>query len=205
MGRKITILGGGQSGLQLACGLLQKGYDVTVVKTARPRTSAMARSCEANCMFDTALGTSATSGWISGRGMPDSQFHQLRGAGAGWLRQQGVDWNRLLDGPRRASTSAPNTRSGWTNWRSAAANSRSRGGGRRPGGLCDDLRPHHRCGRQRRHSQAVRARRGKVAVRQAAESVSVDLRSWHDAARGPFGRQLQSHSRRGRVFCLPRR
>ena len=32
MSRKITIVGGGQAGLQLACGLLQKGYSVKVVQ-----------------------------------------------------------------------------------------------------------------------------------------------------------------------------
>ena len=30
--RKITILGGGQAGLQLACGLLSKGYEVGLVQ-----------------------------------------------------------------------------------------------------------------------------------------------------------------------------
>lgn len=30
--RTITIIGGGQSGLQLGCGLLQHGYDIHVVQ-----------------------------------------------------------------------------------------------------------------------------------------------------------------------------
>ena len=34
--RRITIVGGGQSGLQLAIGLVQQGYDVTVVSNRTP-------------------------------------------------------------------------------------------------------------------------------------------------------------------------
>lgn len=34
--RKVAIVGGGQSGLQLALGLQQKGYPVTVVSNRTP-------------------------------------------------------------------------------------------------------------------------------------------------------------------------
>jgi len=34
--RKIAIVGAGQSGLQLALGLLQKGYEVTVISNRTP-------------------------------------------------------------------------------------------------------------------------------------------------------------------------
>lgn len=34
---KITIVGGGQSGLQLGCGLVQAGYDVTILTDRSPQ------------------------------------------------------------------------------------------------------------------------------------------------------------------------
>ena len=40
---KITIVGGGQAGLQLGCGLLDNGYDVRSSRTARPSKSRRAR------------------------------------------------------------------------------------------------------------------------------------------------------------------
>lgn len=52
---KITIVGAGQSGLQLALGLLQNGYDVTVVSNRTPEQIAAGRVTSSQCMFDSSL------------------------------------------------------------------------------------------------------------------------------------------------------
>ena len=53
--RKITIVGGGQSGLQLAIGLVQAGYEVTVVTNRTPEDIRTGRVMSSQFMFDTAL------------------------------------------------------------------------------------------------------------------------------------------------------
>lgn len=52
---KITIIGGGQSGLQLGIGLLQSGYDVSVVSDRTPEQIRDGRVTSSQCMFATAL------------------------------------------------------------------------------------------------------------------------------------------------------
>ncbi len=52
---KITIIGGGQSGLQLGIGLLQNGYDVSVVSDRTPEQIRDGRVTSSQCMFATAL------------------------------------------------------------------------------------------------------------------------------------------------------
>jgi hypothetical protein len=51
----ITIIGGGQSGLQLGIGLRQNGYDVTVVSDRTPEQVHDGRVMSSQCMFATAL------------------------------------------------------------------------------------------------------------------------------------------------------
>ena len=51
----ITIIGGGQSGLQLGIGLLQNGYAVTVVSDRPPEQIRDGRVTSSQCMFATAL------------------------------------------------------------------------------------------------------------------------------------------------------
>ncbi|MBL8582181.1 MAG: FAD-binding oxidoreductase [Rhizobiaceae bacterium] len=53
--RKITILGGGQAGLQLACGLLQNGFDVTVIQNRTKDDIRNGKVMSSQCMFDAAL------------------------------------------------------------------------------------------------------------------------------------------------------
>ncbi len=54
--RSVTIVGGGQSGLQLALGLLQDGgYDVRVVQNRTAEEIATGRVTSSQCMFDKAL------------------------------------------------------------------------------------------------------------------------------------------------------
>ncbi|MBO0819410.1 MAG: FAD-binding oxidoreductase, partial [Nocardiopsaceae bacterium] len=52
---KITIVGAGQAGLQLALGLLGNGYEVTVVSSRPPERIADGRVTSSQCMFDSAL------------------------------------------------------------------------------------------------------------------------------------------------------
>ncbi|MGA0541070.1 styrene monooxygenase/indole monooxygenase family protein [Neotabrizicola sp. VNH66] len=53
--RKITIVGGGQSGLQVALGLLQKGYKVRVVQNRTAEEVAAGRVLSSQCMFANAV------------------------------------------------------------------------------------------------------------------------------------------------------
>jgi len=53
--RKILIVGGGQAGLQLALGLVQNGYEVTVVSNRTPDDIRQGRVMSSQCMFDAAL------------------------------------------------------------------------------------------------------------------------------------------------------
>ncbi len=52
---RITIVGGGQSGLQLGIGLLQNGYDVSVVSDRTPDQIREGRVTSSQCMFAAAL------------------------------------------------------------------------------------------------------------------------------------------------------
>ena len=53
--RKILIVGGGQAGLQLALGLVQAGYEVTVVSNRTPDDIRDGQVMSSQCMFDAAL------------------------------------------------------------------------------------------------------------------------------------------------------
>ncbi|HZR91246.1 MAG TPA: styrene monooxygenase/indole monooxygenase family protein [Gaiellaceae bacterium] len=53
--RRITIVGGGQSGLQLGIGLVQRGYEVTVVSNRSPEEIRDGRVMSSQFMFHTAL------------------------------------------------------------------------------------------------------------------------------------------------------
>ena len=53
--RKITIVGGGQSGFQLAIGLLQKGYQVRVVQNRDAQDMATGKVLSSQCMFGDAI------------------------------------------------------------------------------------------------------------------------------------------------------
>ncbi len=53
--RKITIIGGGQAGLQLGIGLLQNGYGVRIVQNRTGAEIAAGRVLSSQCMFSNAL------------------------------------------------------------------------------------------------------------------------------------------------------
>lgn len=54
--RSITIVGAGQSGLQLGIGLLDAGYDVTLISNRTPEQIRTGSIASSQCMFDQALG-----------------------------------------------------------------------------------------------------------------------------------------------------
>jgi len=54
--KNITIVGGGQSGLQLGIGLLQKGYGVKMIQDRNAEEIANGRVTSSQCQFDAALG-----------------------------------------------------------------------------------------------------------------------------------------------------
>ena len=106
--RRITIVGGGQSGLQLACGLLDHGYDVRVVQNRTATRSGKARSCRASACSTRRYRTSATSSlnlWDDTCPTVESdQLHRcLRPMARALRRSTGT---ACSTGPRRASTSA---------------------------------------------------------------------------------------------------
>ena len=53
--RRIAIVGGGQAGMPLAFGLLDKGYEVTVVSNRTPDDIRNGKVMSSQCMFDPAL------------------------------------------------------------------------------------------------------------------------------------------------------
>ena len=60
--RKITIIGGGQAGLQLGIGLLQNGYGVRIVQNRTGAEIAAGRVLSSQCMFSNALAHEAALG-----------------------------------------------------------------------------------------------------------------------------------------------
>ena len=53
--RRIAIVGGGQAGMPLALGLLDKGYEVTVATNRTPDDVKKGRVMSSQCMFDISL------------------------------------------------------------------------------------------------------------------------------------------------------
>ena len=98
--RKITILGGGQAGLQLACGLLQKHYEVKVVQNRTAEDIRTGKVMSSQCMFDAALQNEREIGldfWGEECPTVDSiNFVVPAPDGSG---NKAIDWNGKLDRP----------------------------------------------------------------------------------------------------------
>lgn len=98
--RKITILGGGQAGLQLACGLLQKDYEVKVVQNRTAEDIRTGKVMSSQCMFDAALQNEREIGldfWGEECPTVDSiNFVVPAPDGSG---NKAIDWNGRLDRP----------------------------------------------------------------------------------------------------------
>jgi hypothetical protein len=96
--RTITIVGGGQSGLQLGIGLVQAGYDVTVVSDRTPDEIREGRVTSSQFMFGTALESERALGinfW-------EEQCPYTEGLGvtiAGPGGEKALSWAYRLDEP----------------------------------------------------------------------------------------------------------
>ena len=101
--RVITIVGGGQSGLQLGNGLLSAGYDVRLVQDRRGDDIRTGKVMSSQCMFDKALSYERELGlnfWDKECPTVDSiSFSVPAPDGSG---NKAIDWNGMLDKPAQS-------------------------------------------------------------------------------------------------------
>jgi hypothetical protein len=103
MTRKITILGGGQAGLQLACGLLHKGYRVKVIQNRTAEDIRTGRVMSSQCMFDAALQNERDIGldfW--GKECPTVDSINFTVPAPDGSGNKAIDWNGKLDRPAQS-------------------------------------------------------------------------------------------------------
>ena len=100
---KITIVGGGQAGLQLGIGLVQNGHDVTVVSDRTPEQIRDGRVMSSQCMFATALDHERDArNRLLGRHVPAGRGDLARGARTRRSpARKAIDW-AARPRPRRA-------------------------------------------------------------------------------------------------------
>ncbi|MGA8649293.1 MAG: styrene monooxygenase/indole monooxygenase family protein [Xanthobacteraceae bacterium] len=103
MKRAVTIVGGGQSGLQLGNGLLSAGFDVHLVQDRKADDIRNGRVTSSQCMFDKALSYERELGlnfWDKECPTVDSiNFTVPAPDGSG---NKAIEWNGLLDRPAQA-------------------------------------------------------------------------------------------------------
>jgi len=95
--RKITIIGAGQSGLQLGVGLLQNGYEVTIVTNKTAEEVEQGRITSSQCMFDMALQHERDLGlnyW-------DNDCPWIEGIGFS-IKDTPINWAHKLDKPAQS-------------------------------------------------------------------------------------------------------
>lgn len=101
--RKITIVGGGQSGLQLGCGLLTNGYDVEIVQNRTADEVRTGKVLSSQCMFGASLQNERDIGlnfWEAECPTVDSiNFCVPAPDGSG---NKAIDWNGKLDRPAQS-------------------------------------------------------------------------------------------------------
>lgn len=98
--KRITIVGGGQSGLQLGIGLLDNGYEVEVVQNRTAEEIAAGRVLSSQCMFDRALSHERALGldfWDDVCPTVDSINFTVPAADQPGAKA--IDWNGRLDAP----------------------------------------------------------------------------------------------------------
>lgn len=103
MTRKITIVGGGQAGLQLGCGLLRHGYDITVVQNRTGEDIRNGRIMSSQCMFDASLQNERDVGldfW--GAECPTVDSINFVVPSPDQPGAKAIDWNGLLERPAQA-------------------------------------------------------------------------------------------------------
>jgi hypothetical protein len=98
--RRITIVGGGQAGLQLGCGLLTHGYEVEIVQNRTAEQVRLGWVLSSQCMFDQALQNERDLGlnfWDDTCPTVDSiNFCVPAPDGSG---NKAIDWNGKLERP----------------------------------------------------------------------------------------------------------
>lgn len=103
MTRKITIVGGGQAGLQLGCGLLRHGYDITVVQNRTGGDIRNGKIMSSQCMFDAALQNERDVGldfWADECPTVDSINFVVPSPDQPGAKA--IDWNGLLERPAQS-------------------------------------------------------------------------------------------------------
>ena len=101
--RKITIVGGGQSGLQLGNGLLSSGYDVHLVQDRKGDDIRTGKVMSSQCMFDKALSYERQLGlnfWD--KECPTVDSLGVTVAAPDGSGNKAIEWNGLLDKPAQA-------------------------------------------------------------------------------------------------------
>lgn len=96
--RRITIVGGGQSGLQLGCGLLDHGYEVEIVQNRTAEDIRTGKVLSSQCMFDRALENERELGlnfWEKDCPTVDSINFVVPAPDA--PSQKAIEWNGRLD------------------------------------------------------------------------------------------------------------
>ena len=99
--RAITIIGAGQSGLQLGIGLLRQGYDVTLVTNRSRQEVEKGRVLSSQCMFDMALQCERDVGL----NLWDEECPPIDGVGLTIVGPDGskaIDWAAHLDAPAQS-------------------------------------------------------------------------------------------------------
>ncbi|MFX1734282.1 FAD-binding oxidoreductase [Paraburkholderia sp. A1RI_3L] len=101
--RRIAIVGGGQAGLPLAFGLLEQGYEVTVVSNRTPEDIRGGKVMSSQCMFDPALQIERDLG-INDWERACPEVHGI-GFAVPHPQERGakvIDWNARLDKPAQS-------------------------------------------------------------------------------------------------------
>jgi hypothetical protein len=100
--RKVTIVGGGQGGMQLGIGLRQKNYEVRIVSNRTPDDIRTGKVLSSQCMFDDALQSERDLGLNSWEG----ECPSVDGIGVILPAPDGsgkaLDWAYNLDKPAQA-------------------------------------------------------------------------------------------------------
>ena len=203
--RVITIVGGGQSGLQLGNGLLSAGYDVRLVQDRKGDDIRTGKVMSSQCMFDKALSYERELGlnfWDKECPTVNSiNFTVPAPDGSG---NKAIDWNGLLDKPAQAVDQRIKfprwmqefeKRGGTIEYKAAAPPTWKN---TPPNPISSLSRP-----ARARSPGCSSATRKKVPVRCAAARAGADLCQRTDPAPATFGGRLQSHPGRRRIFRVP--
>lgn len=100
--RTITIVGAGQSGLQLGIGLLDAGYDVTLISNRTPEQIRSGSIASSQCMFDQALSHERELGldlWPEAPSVDGISFTVAPPEAPG---VQAINWSHQLDAPAQS-------------------------------------------------------------------------------------------------------